>query len=82
MNEYEKYMNDPDIIDEPMALREVHAIRLMLHEKTENMTPEEHTQFVHEQTKPTIEKYGLKVRREIPKAPPRPLCGHPTTGLT
>ena len=28
----EAYMNDPDITNEPMPLREIHAIRLMIHD--------------------------------------------------
>ena len=32
------YMNDPDIINEPMPLREVHAIRLMIYDETKDMT--------------------------------------------
>jgi len=39
------YMNDPDIINEPSALREVHAIRLMINDKTKGMTAAEHTAF-------------------------------------
>ena len=62
MVKYEKYMDDPDIIDEPMALREVHAIRLMLREEAKNMMPEEHARHVREQTRNVIEKYGLKVQ--------------------
>ena len=62
MAKYEKFMDHPDLIDEPMALREVHAIRMMLSEETKNMTPEEHTRHVREQTRNVIEKYGLKVK--------------------
>ena len=35
------YMNDPDIINEPSALREVHAIRLMIQDETKDMTTDE-----------------------------------------
>ncbi|MCL2688852.1 MAG: hypothetical protein FWE57_03255 [Chitinispirillia bacterium] len=45
------YMNDPDIIDEPMGLREVHAIRLRIHDETKGMTPEEHTAYFREGAK-------------------------------
>jgi hypothetical protein len=41
-------MNDPDIINEPMALREIHAIRLRIHDETKNLTPEEHTAYFRE----------------------------------
>ena len=39
------YLNDPDIINEPAALREIHAIRLMINDKTKNMTAAEHTAY-------------------------------------
>ena len=39
------YMNDPDIINEPMALREVHAARLMIQDETKDMTAEERAAY-------------------------------------
>jgi hypothetical protein len=39
------YMNDPDLVNEPAALREVHAIRLMIHDKIKDMTPAERTAY-------------------------------------
>ena len=39
------YFNDPDLANEPEALREVHAIRLMIHDKTKGMTTAEHTAY-------------------------------------
>ena len=39
------YMNDPDIIDEPLALREIHAIRLMIYDETKHMTNAEHIDY-------------------------------------
>lgn len=41
MNNQDKYYNDPEIVNEPKVLREVHAIRLMIHEETRNMTKKE-----------------------------------------
>jgi hypothetical protein len=51
MSKFEKYMDDPDIINEPMVMREVHAIRMRLHDDTKGMTPEEHAMCVGEQRK-------------------------------
>jgi hypothetical protein len=42
------YMNDPDIINEPSALREVHAIRLMIQDETKGMTATERTAYHRE----------------------------------
>jgi len=44
----DEYMNDPDIIDEPMGLREVHAIRLRIHDETKNLTFEERSAYFRE----------------------------------
>ncbi|GHU29229.1 hypothetical protein AGMMS50256_13700 [Betaproteobacteria bacterium] len=67
MDNYEKYMNDPDIVDEPTALREIHAIRLMLHDKTKNMTPEERAALTRSDAQEMIDKYGLNVKRRTPQ---------------
>jgi hypothetical protein len=42
------YLNDPDLANEPSALREVHAIRLMIHDETKDMTAAERTAYFHE----------------------------------
>jgi hypothetical protein len=41
------YLNDPALADEPEALREVHAIRLKIHDETKDMTPTERTAYFH-----------------------------------
>jgi hypothetical protein len=41
------YMNDPGIINEPMAMREIHAIRLKIQDEIKGMTPSEHTAYFH-----------------------------------
>ena len=69
MNDLSDYMNDPDIVNEPMPLREVHAIRLMLHDKTKHMSPEEHAEYVNKEAAAIIDKYGLKLKYiQAPKA--------------
>jgi len=62
MSDLTKYLNDPDIINESMPLREVHAIRLMLQDETKHMTLEEHTDFINKKAQEIIDKYGLKVK--------------------
>ncbi len=63
MKSLETYMRDPDIADEPLPLREIHAIRLKIQDDTQNMTPKERAARTAEQAKKLIEQYGLKVKR-------------------
>ena len=66
MSDLTKYINDPDIVNEPMPLREVHAIRFMLQDETKYMSPEEHVDFINKEAQAIIDKYGLKVKRPEP----------------
>ena len=42
------YLNDPDLANEPSALREVHAARQVIQDETKGMTAEERTAYYHE----------------------------------
>ena len=42
------YLNDPDLANEPSALREVHAIRLKIHDERKSMTTAEYNAIVHQ----------------------------------
>jgi hypothetical protein len=42
------YLNDPELVNEPSALREVHAIRLKIHDERKGMTTTEYNTIVHE----------------------------------
>jgi len=42
------YLNDPDLANEPSALREVHAARLLIQDETKGMTVAERTAYYHE----------------------------------
>jgi hypothetical protein len=44
---FDDYLNDPDLVNEPLALREVHAARLMIQDETKGMTAEEKTTYYH-----------------------------------
>ena len=54
------YINDPSVINEQMPLREVHAIRLMIHDETKNLTPSEKTAYYDNVRKEAQEKYGIQ----------------------
>jgi hypothetical protein len=41
------YLNHPEIVNEPMALREIHAIRLMQQDETKDMTTEQRQEYAH-----------------------------------
>ncbi|MDR2734943.1 MAG: hypothetical protein LBC99_09970 [Spirochaetota bacterium] len=60
------YMNDPDIIDEPMSLREIHAIRLMIHDETKDMTSEERAAYIHEGAVRAMAGYDVKFVDIVP----------------
>ena len=42
------YLNDPDLVNEPTALREVHAARLFIQDETQGMTTAERTAYYNE----------------------------------
>jgi hypothetical protein len=42
------YLKDPDLADEPQALREVHAIRLKIHDERKGMTEAEYNAIVRQ----------------------------------
>ena len=44
------YLNAPDLANEPSALREVHAIRLMIHGEIKDMTTSERTAYYNGNT--------------------------------
>ena len=58
----ESYMNEPDIINEPIPLREVHAIRLMIRDETKDMTPEERTSCVSAQSSALLRQHGISLK--------------------
>jgi len=39
------YLNDPELANEPSALREVHAIRLMIYDEIKDMSATEMTAY-------------------------------------
>ena len=44
----EDYLNEPELAHEPPALREVHAIRLMIHDEIKGMTADERVAYFND----------------------------------
>ena len=53
------YMNDPEIINEPAALREVHAIRLKIYDETKKMTTVEKTEYYRKKAGQAMKNFNL-----------------------
>jgi hypothetical protein len=53
-------MNEPDIAHEPMPIREIHAIRLMIQDETKDMTIEEEIAYIHERAVRAMESVKVK----------------------
>ena len=53
------YLNDPDIANEPIALREIHAARFLIQDETKNMTPAERTIYYNESAKVFFSRLGI-----------------------
>ena len=68
MKTYLDYMDEPDIINEPMALREVHAIRLLIQDETKTLTQEQRLERTRNAVAEAEKRLGIKFRR--PSEPP------------
>ena len=60
-NSLDRYMNDPEIINEPMPLREIHAIRLKIYDETKNMTADERRAYYAEGLDEICQRYNIKI---------------------
>jgi len=56
----EHYMNDPSVVHMQMPLREVKAIRLMIHDEEKDMTPEELREHYQKFKQRMQDEHGLK----------------------
>jgi len=52
------------ILNEPNAMKEIHAIRAENFEQTKNLSPEERSRLRRETTMPVAEQYGFRI---VPK---------------
>jgi hypothetical protein len=60
-------MNDPSVVNEQMPLREVHAIRLMIYDRTKDMTPAERTAYYNNKAVEAQKKYGFRIVKNVRK---------------
>ncbi|MCL2608571.1 MAG: hypothetical protein FWD94_01530 [Treponema sp.] len=66
MKTLDEYMNDPDIVNEPMPWREIHAVRLKIYDETKDMTFEERKAYYREST----ERFFASMGKPVPYAKP------------
>ena len=59
MKTIDDYMDDPAIADEPRALREIHAARLMIQDERKNMTMREFSMAAEADAIRISQKYGI-----------------------
>jgi len=72
------YMNDPDIVDEPMPLREIHAIRLKIYDETRGMTDAEYNDLVRRRATAFLDRARARARKAAIVTAAEPVC--PFTG--
>jgi len=60
------YMSDPDIANEPMPWREIHAIRLKIHDETKDMTFQERKVYYEE----AVTRFFASSGKPVPYAKP------------
>jgi hypothetical protein len=63
MRTFQDYMETPEIADEPLFLREIHAARLMLQDETRDMTPEERAAYFNQKSAELL--HFLKPRQPV-----------------
>ena len=57
MKTLEDYLNDPGLAGEPEALREIHAIRLKIHDDRKGMKAVEYNAIVHQRAVRFLESF-------------------------
>jgi hypothetical protein len=58
---YEEYYNVPEIVNEPKPLREVHAARLLIYDRTKDMDNRQITEYYRHSAETAAHKYGFKL---------------------
>ncbi|MCL2112170.1 MAG: hypothetical protein FWH32_08035 [Clostridiales bacterium] len=65
LNNLDAYMNDPDIANEPMPLREVHAIRLKIYDETKGMSADERKAYYSDGLDEICQKFNIKMVQSV-----------------
>jgi hypothetical protein len=60
MRTLEDYMATPEIADEPLFLREVHAARLLIQDETKGMSSKEWLDYWKQREAEMLKEYGLE----------------------
>ena len=60
-NNLDTYMNDSEIINEPMPLREIHAVRLKIYDETKNLTVNERRAYYTDGLDEVCQKFKIEI---------------------
>jgi hypothetical protein len=60
MRTFNDYLATPEIAEEPLFLREVHAARLMIQDETKGMSVAEWLAYWKHKEKDMVKEYGLE----------------------
>jgi hypothetical protein len=63
MRTFQDYMETPEIADEPLFLREIHAARLMIQDETKDMTPEERAVWFNQKSTGFLDSPSVPVQK-------------------
>ena len=72
MTRLEQYLNDPALADEPLPLREIHAIRLMITDDTKNLSANEIRAYYQAALDQAKQRFKFKYAENQMKEPRRP----------
>ncbi|MDR1470214.1 MAG: hypothetical protein LBT00_13095 [Spirochaetaceae bacterium] len=63
MRTFSDYLSTPEIVDEPLYLREVHAARLKMHDERKGMSGKEFVDSLNARYADVLKRYGPRVAR-------------------
>jgi hypothetical protein len=66
MRPFSDYLNTPEIADEPLYLREVHAARLKIHDERKGISDREFVDSLNAKYADVLNEYGPSKKTEGP----------------